>query len=280
MSDIFNKIILFWSKNEKISKISEIFEKIPIFCKNLEFQTKQSFLPLIGKYYTNSFLYDINNFLANENNLCFHINTPYEKNNDIILIEGYLLITAFNYLIMEPIQNNRKNICKIIYVGNNYAVKEIKKYSYDEKILEDFICFRIILDKNIIENDNDNKNYIYDKLICVKKNKNDFNDINEIIFDRKNIIKNNYKYIEGNNQITIEDYEYIINLKKKLIEKNEDEIIYDEINKCYRKIIEILSNENDIDDEGDGNEEINVKKYVDELHNFIQDYENKFLKHK
>ena len=261
MSDIFNKIILFWSKKEKIS---EIFKKIPIFCQNLEFQIKQGFLPIIGNYYLNGYLYDINNFLANENNICFHIITPYENNNDIILKEGYLLITSFNYIIMEPIKEKNKNICIIKYVGYNYAVAEIKKYIYDEQILENFICFRIILDKNI------ESNYLYDKLLCVKKEKNDFNDINKIILERKDIIDTNFKYIEGNENMDIDDYEWIINMKKKLIEKQEDKIIYDEINKCYRKIIEILSNEEDED----------VKKYVDELQKFIVDYENKFLKKK
>ena len=66
----------------------------------------------------------------------------------------------------------------------------------------------------------------------------------------------------------IEDYENIINIKKKLIENEANEIVYDEINKCYRKIIEILSDDEDDD----------VKIYIDELHNFIEDYENKYLK--
>ena len=165
---------------------------------------------------------------------------------------------------MEPIKEKNKNICIIKYVGYNYAVAEIKKYIYDEQILENFICFRIILDKNI------ESNYLYDKLLCVKKEKNDFNDINKIILERKDIIDTNFKYIEGNENMDIDDYEWIINMKKKLIEKKEDKIIYDEINKCYRKIIEILSNEEDED----------VKKYVDELQKFIVDYENKFLKKK
>ena len=66
----------------------------------------------------------------------------------------------------------------------------------------------------------------------------------------------------------IEDYENIINIKKKLIENEANEIVYDEINKSYRKINEILSDEEDED----------VKTYVDELHKFIEDYENKYLK--
>ena len=160
---------------------------------------------------------------------------------------------------MEPIKEKNKNICIIKYVGYNYAVAEIKKYIYDEQILENFICFRIILDKN------NESNYLYDKLLCVKKEKNDFNDINKIILERKDIIDTNFKYIEGNENMDIDDYEWIINMKKKLIEKKEDKIIYDEINKCYRKIIEILSNEEDED----------VKKYVDELQKFIVDYEIK-----
>ena len=47
-----------------------------------------------------------------------------------------------------------------------------------------------------------------------------------------------------------------------------NEIIYDEINKCYRKIIELLSNY----------EDENIQKYIDELHKFIEEYEKKFKK--
>ena len=93
-------------------------------------------------------------------------------------------------------------------------------------------------------------------------------EINDIIIVRRDIINNNFKLIEGNENIDIEDYEYIIIIKKELIKNEANEIIYDEINKCYRKIIEILSDEEDDD----------VKKYIDELHKFIEDYEAKYKK--
>ena len=259
MSNILNKLILFWSNT---NTISQIFLLIPKFCKNLEYQINQGILPSLGIYHLNSYKYDINNFLANENNKCFHISTPYEKNNKIFLIEGFLIITTHNYLIAEPIEEKNKNICIIKYAGKINAVEKIEEYKYDEKILENYICFRIILDKNIL------KENIYDKLICSKKENNDLKEIKSLIITRRDIINNNFKLIEGNNNMDIEDYENIINIKKKLIENEANEIIYDEINKCYRKIIEILSDEEDED----------VKIYVDELHKFIEDYENKYLK--
>ena len=261
MRDILNKLILFWS-NE--NTISQIFLKIPIFCKNLEYQIKQGFLPLIGIYHINTYNYDINNFLANENNMCFHIMIPLEKNNDISLIEGYLLITIHNYIILQIIDDKRKNICIIKYAGAIHAVEKIQKYEYDEKILENYTCFRIIINKNI-SNEN-----IYDKLICIKKDSNEMKDLESIILIRRDIIINNFQFIEGNEDMDVEDYDYIINMKKKLIENEENEIIYDEINKCYRKIIEILSNEEDED----------VQKYVGDLQKFIEDYEIKYLKKK
>ena len=85
---------------------------------------------------------------------------------------------------------------------------------------------------------------------------------------RRDIINNNFKFIEKNENLDIDDYKFIINIKKKLVQKEPNEIIYDEINKCYRKIIEILSNY----------EDENIQKYIDELHKFIEDYEKKFLK--
>ena len=57
-------------------------------------------------------------------------------------------------------------------------------------------------------------------------------DLESIILIRRDIIINNFQFIEGNENMDIEDYDYIINMKKKLIENEENEIIYDEINKC------------------------------------------------
>ena len=261
MSNILNKLILYWSNS---NTISQIFLEIPKFIKNLDYQIKEGFLPLIGIYHINSYKYDINNFLGNDNNVCFHIKTPYEKNNGIILIEGYIMITTHNFLIMEPVEQKSKNICIIKHAGKINAVEKIEVYEYSEKILENYTCFRIIIDKNIC-----NEN-IYDKLICIDKKSDDLKDIKSKILIRKDIINNNFKYIEGNDNLDIEDYEAIINIKKKLIEKEANEIVYDEINKCYRKIIEILSNDDDED----------VKIYVDELQKFIEDYEVKYLKQK
>ena len=261
MSNILNKLILYWSNS---NTISQIFLEIPKFIRNLDYQIKEGFLPLIGIYHINSYQYDINNFLGNDNNVCFHIKTPYEKNNGIELIEGYIMITTHNFLIMEPVEEKSKNICIIKYAGKINAVEKIEVYEYSEKILENYTCFRIIIDKNIC-----NEN-IYDKLICIDKKSDDLKDIKSKILIRKDIIINNFKYIEGDDNLDIEDYEAIINIKKKLIEKEANEIVYDEINKCYRKIIEILSNDDDED----------VKIYVDELQKFIEDYEVKYLKQK
>ena len=238
MSNILNKLILYWSNS---NTISQIFLEIPKFIRNLDYQIKEGFLPLIGIYHINSYKYDINNFLGNDNNVCFHIKTPYEKNNGIVLIEGYIMITTHNFLIMEPVEEKSKNICDIKYAGKINAVEKIEVYEYSEKILENYTCFRIIIDKNIC-----NEN-IYDKLICIDKKSDDLKDIKSKILIRKDIINNNFKYIEGNDNLDIEDYEAIINIKKKLIEKEANEIVYDEINKCYRKIIEILSNDDDED---------------------------------
>ena len=261
MSNILNKLILYWSNS---NTISQIFLEIPKFIRNLDYQIKEGFLPLIGIYHINSYQYDINNFLGNDNNVCFHIKTPHEKNNGIELIEGYIMVTTHNFLIMEPVEEKSKNICIIKYAGKINAVEKIEVYEYSEKILENYTCFRIIIDKNIC-----NEN-IYDKLICIDKKSDDLKDIKSKILIRKDIINNNFKYIEGNDNLDIEDYEAIINIKKKLIEKEANEIVYDEINKCYRKIIEILSNDDDED----------VKIYVDELQKFIEDYEVKYLKQK
>ena len=257
MRDIQNKLILYWTKS---NKVSELVSELPTFCNNFESQIKESYLPNIGNYYLSSYKYDINDFLSNNNNICFKIKTPYKKDDALMLRSQYLLITASTIIILEPAEAKFKNLSIIKYIGELFAVDKLENYKSEEKIFEEYYCFKIIWNKNI--------RHSYDSVICIEKDEKVKRYINELILIRRDIINNNFKFIEKNDKLGVEDYKFIINVKKKLIEKEPNEVIYDEINKCYGKIIEILSNFEDED----------FQKYLDELHKFIEDYEKKYQK--
>ena len=265
MRNILNKLILYWTPN---NKIYEIISALPKFCDGFEYQIKEGIFPNIGIYYINSYKYDINDFLANINNICFKVKIPYENNNELFFKDNYLLITTSTIIILEPKDKKFKNICVINYVCDLFAVEKIeaiKSFENFEKIdgfekIEEFFCLKIIWDNNINQGFND--------IMCIEKEGKTKTDIIDIISARKDIIKNNFQFFEKNENLDVDDYKFIIDIKKKMIQKEPNEIIYDEINKCYRKIIEILSN---LEDE-------NIQNYIDELHKFIQDYEKKYNK--
>lgn len=258
MRNIQNKLVLYWSKT---NKIYDLIIELPIFCYNFEKQVKEGFLPNLGIYYLSSYIYDINDFLSNNNNICFKIKTTYKKDDELLLKDLYLLLTTSSLLILESNDEKAKNKCVLRYAGELFNIEKLVDLVGDDQNLEEYDCFKI---------DWNGTNYGYNKVICVLKEEKEKKDIYDLILARRDIIINNFKLIEKNEKLEVEDYKLIIGIKKKLIENKPNEIVYDEINKCYSKIVEILSNY----------EDENYQKYLKELHKFIEDYENKFLKNK
>ena len=251
MRNIQNKLILYWSNK---NNISEIISELPSFCNNFENQVKEGILPNIGSYYLNSYKYDINDFLSNTNNICFKIKVPYQDEDDLILKDKFLLITSTTIIILESEEKNSRNICIINYIGELFAVENIEDYKSDKIIFEQYYCLKINWTKNI--------SLPYNNVICVENEEKLKTDIKDIILVRRDIIKNNFQFFEKNEKLEIDDYKFIIDIKKKLIQNQPNEIIYDEINRCYQKIIEMLSNE----------EDESIQNYITELHKFIEDY--------
>jgi hypothetical protein len=259
MRDIQNKLILYWSNS---NKISDLIKELPTFCDTYEKQVKEGILPNVGTYYLSPYIYDINDFFQNNNNICFKIKIPYTKETELLLKDSYLVITSSNLLILEPADNNSKNLCVIDYYGDLFAVEKIEEIEGNDKSLEEYYTFKIIWNKHI--------NNKYNKIMCAEKQDYIKKDINDFILVRRDIIKNNFQFFEKSDNMDVDDYKLIIAIKKKIIEKVPNEIIYAEINKCYRKIIELLSNY----------EDENIQEYIDELHKFIEEYEKKFKKNK
>ena len=252
MRNIQKNLILNWSKN---IKISEIIKTLPTFCNNFEEQVKQSLFPNIGEYILFTYRYDINDFLMNINNICHQIKIPGTINGLPVFIDKYLVITTTTIIILEPVEKKRKNICVLNFVGNLFTIEKLQKYKGDNKNLEKYYCFKIVWDSN--------ESRVLNTVICIDPNKINVQNVTESILVRRDILKKNFKYYEKCEDLDVETYEKIIDVKKSIIEQKPNEIIFDDINKLYRKIIEKMSFSSEED----------VKKYLDEFHEFIGEYE-------
>ena len=130
--------------------VSELIEELPNLCNDFEYQLEQSLLPIMGEYFINSYKYDINDFFRNQNNKCFKIKVPNknESENKTKFYARYLVITSVTFIILEPIDEKYKNICRLNYVGDLFEIKKIDKYINTEDEYKDLSCFQIKWNKN------------------------------------------------------------------------------------------------------------------------------------
>lgn len=254
MRNLQKNLIPSWNS---ANKISQLIEELPNLCNIFELQIDQSLLPSLGEYSINSLNYDINDFLRNQNNKCFKVQIPYniEDEEKTYFYNRYFLITSISIIILEPVNERYKNICKINYVGFLYEIEKIEKFLKEEEEFKDLTCFTIKWNKNC----NNEFNYT----ICGDSQKLVVKNIIDLISKRKNTISQVFKYIQNNKSATIKTYEQIIKIKEKLVESKTNEFIYEEINNLYQKIIEVLSSYNGDD----------FKKYLEKLQKFMNNYD-------
>ena len=255
MRNIQINLVQKWSSS---TKVSELIDKLPDFCDNFEYQIKEGLLPNIGDYSINDYIYDINDFLSNPNNVCYKIKVPAknEEEEEINFYDKYLLFTSISFLILSPIDDNFKNVCVINYVGDLYDIFNILNIQEDDDIYENYDVFRFKWNKNCTNTLTSN--------LCVDKDGMMFHDIKEDIVFRKDQILKRFKFIEKSENLSIDIYEKIIEIKTKLVVNKTNDAIYEDINKLYQKIIEILSSKSDSND---------FQKYLDKLKKFISDYD-------
>ena len=254
MRNIQKNLIPKWNSS---NKIFELIEELPNLCNSFEYQIGQSLLPSFGEYFINSYKYDINDFFRNQNNKCFKILVPNktESENKTYFYERFLVITSISFIILEPINEKYKNICRINYVGDLFQIEKIDRFINTEEDYKDLSCFQIIW----------NKNY-YNQLtipMCGKSKTLVIKNICECIEKRRDKIKTTFKIIQNDDNANIKIYDKIISIKEKLVEDKINDFIYEEINSLYQKIIEILASVNNND----------FKKYLEKLQNFINKYD-------
>ena len=254
MRNIQINLVQKWSSS---TKVSELIDKLPDFCDNFEYQIKEGLLPNIGEYSINDYTYNINDFLSNLNNYGFKIKAPVKnEKNEIIFYDKYLLITNTTFLLLGPVDEKFKNICVINFVGNLYDIFNILNIQEDDEVYENYDVFRFKWNKNSSNNLVSN--------LCSNKNGNILHEIKEEIISRRDQLLMQYKYIEKSENLSIDIYEKIIEIKSKLVANKTNDAIYEDINKLYQKIIEILSSKSDNND---------FQKYLDKLKKFISDYD-------
>ena len=254
MRNLQKNLIPKWNTS---NKISELIEQLPNLCNNFEYQISKGLLPSLGEYYINSYNYDINDFLRNQNNKFFKISVPYKNEDEekTYFTNRYFVITSIDFIILEPVNEKFKNICKINYVGDLFEIDQIQKFLEKEEEYNDFTCFKVKW-----ENHYNNK---FEGTLCGESKKLVVKNISECLLKRKETIKTYFKLIQNSESANINKYEEIIKIKEKLIEDKTNDAIYEEINNLYQKIIEVLSSFN-----GEG-----FKKYLEKLKKFMDSYD-------
>ena len=263
--DLFNSIIEKNNININNNEINIfdllldiIITKIPEFIKKIVFYEESKIFMYFGKYYLNE-IYNINDFISNKN-LFFYKVMEYKKDiKDYIQLNiKYIIVSDFHVLFFDLFEDKPKNICKLIFIGEIYKINSFERLEENNNVINDNenknnysdkIYIDWILDDNkkttvqfifsvINDNNNNNKENIPDFIDIVNK-KQSF-----IGIKYKLVIKD---YNEYNNQYELNELiklAKILEKKEKILGSND--MLQNEMNKIYQKIIDISTKFNKI----------------------------------
>ena len=263
--DLFNSIIEKNNININNNEINIfdllldiIITKIPEFIKKIVFYEESKIFMYFGKYYLNE-IYNINDFISNKNLFFFKV-MEYKKDiKDYIQLNiKYIIVSDFHVLFFDLFEDKPKNICKLIFIGEIYKINSFERLEENNNVINnnenknnysDKIYIDWILDDNkkttvqfifsvINDNNNNNKENIPDFIDIVNK-KQSF-----IGIKYKLIIKD---YNEYNNQYELNELiklAKILEKKEKILGSND--MLQNEMNKIYQKIIDISTKFNKI----------------------------------
>ena len=247
---MLSSLISNWKSN---IKISDIINKIPFFLNNIEDEFRNKLLSYFGTYSIKSHIYNINDFLLDDVIKLVKIEICIRTDKGLNFEPRFLIITDLNILILNPIDNNHKNLCKITFCGEILTIQKIIKFTIDDMKLEEKLCIKFIWEPGAPN--------IYLNKISLPKS--EINSIIDLIMNKKKSLKNRFSYFSNNTLNDIQEIEKIISIKEKILKKEEDEFIFRGIIELYQKIIEICTVQND-----DG-----FQKYIDKLHKIIEKYD-------
>ena len=176
-----------------------------------------------------------------------------DKNKEYIQLNmKYVIVSDFYILFFDLINDNFKNMCKLIFIGEIFKINSFERLEAEDKSNNDENDdMNISQDKVYIDwisyKHNKRFKFIF-SVIYDKNNQEKIHDFIDIVYKKQTFIGINYKiiikdYNEFNNEK--EELNELINLSKYLEKKEKYignlDIYMKEMKKIYNKIIEIAN---------------------------------------
>jgi len=260
-----NRNLLFSIINKnwnKLSRIDEIIEGIPYFILRVSENFLLDTLVYYGDYHIDK-VYNINEFLLNEDlNFfrCFQYIENNKNNLTKIKIERYIIVTDVYFLFFDPLEGN-KNLAKLLFWGDirqlsNFRCNELKEEKIDTLILEWMNGKQVQVSFELTFKELSIKEFMELALSKI-----------ESITNKYKLFQDDlWKFEEANNAFNYSNKDYLLNLiltKEKMYKKKKSIILINELINLYKRIIEILSI----------NDDPKYKEYLEKLQNVFNDKE-------
>ena len=261
--DLFNSIIEKNNININNNEINIfdllldiIITKIPEFIKKIVFYEESKIFMYFGKYYLNE-IYNINDFISNKN-LFFYKVMEYKKDiKDYIQLNiKYIIVSDFHVLFFDLFEDKPKNICKLIFIGEIYKINSFERLEENNNIInnnenKNNYSDKIYIDWILDDNKKTTVQFIF-SVINDNNNKENIPDFIDIVNKKQSFIGIKYKlvikdYNEYNNQYELNELiklAKILEKKEKILGSND--MLQNEMNKIYQKIIDISTKFNKI----------------------------------
>ena len=252
MRNIQKNLVFNWKQN---NKISDVINELPKFSDVLIIQAEKKLFPNFGDYLFEKYVYDLNEFLLNNNNIFFRIYYA-SKNNELSKNERYMIITKDSILFLSSKNQKFKNFC-------------ILEFKFDLSWIESIRSFSLPKNPNHIyfEFEWNNHSLYLDKFVFAILGNKNVNKIKDIIIDRKRFLINNFTFFEKHHDNDVQTIEKIIEIKEYSLKKVFSIGLYYQIKMLYNNIINIFKSMND---EG-------YKDYILKMQNFSIKYSKNFI---
>ena len=262
--DLFNSIIEKNNININNNEINIfdllldiIITKIPEFIKKIVFYEESKIFMYFGKYYLNE-IYNINDFISNKN-LFFYKVMEYKKDiKDYIQLNiKYIIVSDFHVLFFDLFEDKPKNICKLIFIGEIYKINSFERLEENNNLInnnenKNNYSDKIYIDWILDDNKKTTVQFIFSVINDNNNNKENIPDFIDIVNKKQSFIGIKYKliikdYNEYNNQYELNELiklAKILEKKEKILGSND--MLQNEMNKIYQKIIDISTKFNKI----------------------------------
>ena len=262
--DLFNSIIEKNNININNNEINIfdllldiIITKIPEFIKKIVFYEESKIFMYFGKYYLNE-IYNINDFISNKN-LFFYKVIEYKKDiKDYIQLNiKYIIVSDFHVLFFDLFEDKPKNICKLIFIGEIYKINSFERLEENNNVInnnenKNNYSDKIYIDWILDDNKKTTTQFIFSVINDNNNNKENIPDFIDIVNKKQSFIGIKYKlvikdYNEYNNQYELNELiklAKILEKKEKILGSND--MLQNEMNKIYQKIIDISTKFNKI----------------------------------